>query len=133
MLYIQQGATNKVIVTATEKVTISPPVYFLFEFYDMQRQLYYYCTGPDASTFLYRYNQFNITEKSNPDLLNNEVHLPQAGQYLYNIYQQDNNTNLDPANAVSIVETGILKVISDATVTPDVIYEPTNTTNLVYN
>lgn len=132
MIYIKQGSRNTVIVTGTELVTIAYPFYFLFEFYDMASENYYYCTGPDSSGYQYRFNQFNITEKSNPNLTNNEVYLPGAGEYQYIIYQQSSPVNLDPAQTNGIVETGILKVISNATVTPDIVYHAAQSGSIIY-
>jgi hypothetical protein len=110
MIVIQQGQPNTVVLTLTEKCTLSAPV-FLFEFSNDESKGKQYFIAADTSAFTYRYNQFVITEKSDPDNLQGEVSLPLSGYYHYTIYEQSSATNLDPNNTVSIVETGKVKVI----------------------
>jgi len=131
MIHITQGQTNKVVFTATENVTIVGNVYFLVEFVSEQTKSKYYCTGTDLSGFPYRFNEFDITEKANPVLTNSEVQLSVPGQYVYNVYQQSSPTNLDPANAISIVETGKCEVHAASTVAP-AIYDLQPKTNTAY-
>lgn len=113
MVKITQTTTNTVIVTLTEKVTISNP-YFLFKFENQQTKQLYYCISADTSSYTDRYNQFSIIEKVNPTLTAGEIRLASEGFYNYTIYEQVSSSNLDPANATGIVEKGIAKVFGVA-------------------
>jgi hypothetical protein len=110
MIVIQQGQPNTIILTLTEKCTLSSPV-FLFELSNDESKVKQYFIAADTSDFTYRYNQFIITEKADPDNLQGEVNLPLSGYYHYTIYEQNSTTNLDPNNAAGTVETGKVKVI----------------------
>lgn len=131
MINITQGQANTVIFTGTELVTIAAPVYFLFEFINPQTNISHYCTGTDSSTYSYRYNQFTITEKTNPNPLAAEISLVVLDCYKYNIYQQSSATNLDPAKASGIVETGKCIVAAGSSV-PNTVYDQQPKTNIVY-
>lgn len=131
MINITQGQANTVIFTGTEKVTISAPVYFLFEFINPQTNKSYYCTGTDTSLYSYRYNEFIITEKTSPNPLNGEISLAILDCYQYNIYQQNSATNLNPALAQGIVETGKC-IVAPGSTTPNTVYNLQPKTNIVY-
>jgi len=113
MVKITQTTTNTVIVTLTEKVTISNP-YFLFKFENQQTKQLYYCIGTDTSSYTDRYNQFAIIEKVNPTPTAGEIRLASEGFYNYTIYQQASSSNLNPDNASGVVEKGIAKVFGTA-------------------
>lgn len=113
MIKITQTSVNEIIVTLTEKVTLSSP-YFLFQFENQQTKQLYYCISADTSSYTDRYNDFSIEEKTNPTLTNGEIRLANEGFYNYTIYEQESSTNLDPDNATGIVEKGICKVIGTA-------------------
>ena len=112
MITITRGITNHIILTLTEKVTLSNPV-FLFECIDDQTRQAYRFIAADSSAFSYRYNEFYITEQNSPDPLAGQVSLPAPGSYHYFVYQQASATNLDPALAAGLLETGKLIVLSD--------------------
>jgi hypothetical protein len=128
MITINKGESNTVIVTVSEKVTIANP-YFLFEFRGDTDLKYYYCLAADISQFTYRYNQFTIIEKANPNPLNGEISLPNAGYYHYAIYQTA-TADLNPAHASGVIEVGKARVIG--TTADPVVYEPGPQTYIIY-
>lgn len=129
MFYLTQGQANTVILTLTEKSVLTNP-YYLFCITNDQLNSPSYFIASDTSIYKDRYNQFSITEKSNPNPLNGEVSLPIAGDYHYTVYEQTSATNINPAQSGGIVETGRLTVTGSSSSTPA--YTGT-TTNTAYN
>ncbi len=117
-----------VVLTLTDKTTISNPVY-LFEFINNQTKQTYTCICQDLATEAQkaRFNTFDITEGVD-DRLNSSLILGLAGQYVYNIHQQTSVTNLDPDLAEGIVERGYMRLTGDSdevvwfSHTPDINY-----------
>jgi len=96
-----------VVLTLSEKITISSP-YFLFEFINNQTQQKYYCISADLSLYPERYNKFTIVVKTTtPAPLSGEIQIPLGDEYTYNVYEQSNNTNLDPTG-LTVVENGLM-------------------------
>jgi hypothetical protein len=105
MINIQKSTVNNIILTVTEKSTLSP-AYYLFKFvYSSDYNHIKYFTCPDTSSYVDRYNQFMIEENSVEDLEDGVVSLL-AGSWDYFIYEQSSATNLDPDNTGSLVEQG---------------------------
>lgn len=112
---------NNIILTLTEKSTITNPVY-LFRFESDQTKQSYYCISTDLATDSekVRFNKFSITEGvSNPT--NGSLILGLQGRYHFYIYEQVSTTNLDPTG-LDIVERGIMTLKGDI-VSPYVSYE----------
>jgi len=130
MITITRGTANTIILTLTENVTISNPI-FLFEFSNDQTRQTYTCIAADISDYTYRYNEFVITEKTSPNNLNGEISLPAPGDYHYFVYQQTSTSNLDPAQTQGLLETGKLTVITTDT-TENPTYDSETITNIVY-
>ena len=129
MINIIQGTTNTVIATLTENVTISNP-YYLLQLINEQTNQSYTCIVADTSGYPYRYNQFTITEKLNPNPLAGQMSLPNWGDYIYNFYQQASATNLDPTQTQGILETGkchVQEILPAYTV-----YDQQPKTNVIY-
>ena len=130
MIKITKGQANTVVLTLTEKSTLTSPDY-LFVFTNDQTEVEYCFIAADTSLYPERYNKFTITETStNPDTLDGEVELPILKFYKYTIYEQNSSTNLDPDLATGVVEVGKVEVFDTATA--DSTYTPTSTTNYVY-
>ena len=112
MIRIERDSINVVVVTLTEKVTITSPT-FLFSFKSQENNTVNFIAS-DVSTQTERYNQFSIEEvgsnTGNIDYLNGKVQLLPQGQWRYTIYAQTSTTNLNPSLANEIVETGIVIV-----------------------
>ena len=107
MIKLDKETINRVIVTATENVTITAPVYFLFEFISDSTKFAKVFTAADISTNTCRYNEFLIeVTTGTEDLLTGVIDLKTNGYYTYNIYQMASETNLDIALTSGVVETG---------------------------
>lgn len=103
MIKYLQGSTNEVIVTLTERVTISNPFFLLVllnKSTDVETKIW--CT--DVSAYPSRYNQFNLSNSLS------------INDYIYNFYQKPNQDNTDLDDAV-FLETGVWKVYEVATAT----------------
>jgi hypothetical protein len=130
MIKLTKGQANTVVLTLTEKSTLTSPDY-LFVFTNDQTEVEYIFIAADTSLYPERYNKFTITETAtNPDPLDGEVELPILKFYKYTIYEQNSSTNLDPTLATGVVEVGKVEVFDTATA--DSTYTPTSTTNYVY-
>lgn len=93
---------------------------YLFCFRNETSKQVKYFNASDTSSQTSRYNLFVVTDDTTEDLDNAIVDLSPTGEWSYTIYEQASPTNKDPNNATSIVETGIVKVVSD---------RPTNATH----
>ena len=106
MIRLNLGS-NVVVLTLSEKVTISNPK-FLFEFINNQTQQKYYCIASDTSLYTERYNKFNIIVKTTtPSPLIGEIQIPLGDEYTYNVYEQVSSTNLVPTG-LNVVENGLM-------------------------
>lgn len=121
MIYLRKGHTDSIVVTLTEKQTLTAPNYL---FYFKQRTsndvvAFVLLNNADTSAFKDRYNQFSI---------NGETHFANelAGEWEYSIYEQTSSSNIDPANATGLLETGIMR-LSDTDTFSYTEYETTNT------
>jgi len=121
MFIITRGSVNKIILTLTEKSTLSTPTY-LFEFtHDITRQSVIFISH-DTSLYKSRYNSFLITETSGVnDFLNGVITLPSTDFYSYRVFEQSSTTNLLISNTGAMVENG--KFIITATVTSSSSYD----------
>ena len=123
MLKFNKASANTVVVTLKEKTTLSP-VYYLWEFKSKQSNAKRYCIATDISQYKDRYNEFIITETTNPTPTNGQISLGEGGEWDYTVYEQSSNSNLNPAG-LTIVETGLAKVIPAAST--QYVHTPTNT------
>ena len=106
MIRLNLGS-NVVVLTLSEKITISSPN-FLFEFINNQTQIKYYCISSDLSLYPERYNKFNIIVKTTtPSPLVGEIQIPLGDEYTYNVYEQVSSTNLVPTG-LTVVENGLM-------------------------
>ena len=123
--------TENVVLTLTEKTTISNPNY-LFEFTSDSTKQSNTCICSDLSTpgaARERANIFNITEGVD-DRENGSLILFNAGRYHYTIREQSSSTNLDPDLSGDIVERGIM-LLADFDTTQYIQHE-TNVTYIVH-
>tara|TARA_R110000737_G_C14267044_1_gene429669 strand:+ start:80 stop:490 length:411 start_codon:yes stop_codon:yes gene_type:complete len=119
MIKLIKDTANRVVVTASENVTLVAPVYFLFEFISDDTLESKFFTAEDISTNICRYNEFTVTTigaTGTEDLLDGVINIPLNGYSKYNVYQMDSPTNLDPALTGGIVENG--KVYFEGTSKP---------------
>jgi len=142
MLLINQGATNSLILTLTEDVTIDSPFY-LFEFTNDVTMVSQYIVLEDISIHPERYNEFLIDEITrvrdggaigdiggaiggDPIPVGAEIELTPAGQWTYRVFQQYYPRNTDPNLTEGLLEIGIAKVVPSAITT---YYENNNLDN----
>ena len=113
MIKINRNTSNEVILTLTEKVTISAPYYFLFSFTSQSTNSTKNFLCADTSSYTDRYNSFTITEVNagSENLNTGSVNLQPEGFWNYKIYAQSSSSNLVPASADELVEEGIVRVM----------------------
>ncbi len=120
MLIINKGTTNQLIMTLTEKQTLTSP-YFLFEFKSDVSMVAVYFLMADISIHTNRYNEFTFIEGTTKTL-------SPTGQWTYRVWEQSSSTNLAPSLATTLLETGQIRVVGTA----DIYYENTNLDNTFY-
>jgi hypothetical protein len=104
MLQLTYGsADEKIIVTLSELVTVEVPYYlFVFTHVETKSQVSkVFSVADDESTHQSRYNKFTIDTAS---LFNNKP----VGEWHYRAYQQEDDANIDPEQAVGLIESGKL-------------------------
>ena len=132
MIVLENGISNKVSLTLTEKATLTTP-YYLFEFIDDDSNISILFTGSDISTNTNRYNEFLIEVNLSPeDLLDSKIELVTKGYYKYNVYEQVSSTNLLIANTTSLVENGKM-YFNDIVLPIKKEYTDESNTKFVYN
>ena len=115
MIKLLKNQINRVVFTASENVTISSPVYFLFELISDDTKKSKIFTGTDISTNACRFNEFLVEVTTGvEDLLNGVINLELNGFYKYNVYQMSNPLNLDITSTDGIVENGKLYLQGDS-------------------
>jgi hypothetical protein len=114
MIRINKGQVNDVILTLTEKATITNPDYLFKFFHQLTGEIKIFAAS-DLSTSTIRYNEFDIEETSTEDLYIGKVELKE-GFHQYTIYEmtQASPADLDPDNAIGIVEVGKVLVTGTA-------------------
>jgi hypothetical protein len=121
MIYLTKGQTSDVIVTLKEKQTLAAPNY-LFYFINRSSNdevAFLKLNNTDISTHKDRYNKFSINATT---YFSNQL----AGEWTYYIYEQASTSNLDPALAAGLLETGILR-LDDSSTFEFTEYETNNT------
>jgi len=127
MLLLTKNTTATYYLTLTENVTLTSP-YFLFEFTNEFSLTPVYFIAANTSSYTQRYDSFVITETSGTNILTSgTITLNPTVQYTYRVWEQTSSSNLNPANATTLLEVGILKVIG----TSDTYYENTVTNTFI--
>lgn len=101
MIHLTKGQTEKVILTLKEKQTLSG-ANFLFYFTSRvtdQSIAFVVLGSSDVSGYKDRYNAFNI-------VVNTHFTGVPSGEFNYSIYQQASTSNINPALASGLVESG---------------------------
>jgi hypothetical protein len=101
MIHLIKGQVNKIILTLSEKATLTSPNWlFYFKSRNTNETVaFVILNNADLSTYQERYNAFNITVSS---YFANKL----PGEWSYQIYEQTSTSNLIPSNATSMVESG---------------------------
>ena len=116
MIYIKKGVTNKVVLTLTEKSTLTSPYYlFIFENeFDLKENPIPFTTT-DQSFSTNRYNLFEITESDSGEV-DGGIDIPLKlviGQYKYSIYESEIETLDINDTTGQVIESGRMVVVSD--------------------
>ena len=123
MILIIKGQSNTFTLTLSEKCTLTVPYFlFIFQSYTTREKLAIVLT--DISQYTARYNRFTLVEPTDLILI--------PGRWEYEVYEQDDDVNLDPALATGLVEKGVMKVV-DETATVNSVYDSEDNTNTIYN
>ena len=107
MIHLEKNSTKDISVTLKEKQTLDSP-FFLFEFIHEATETNYTVILDDVSSYTYRSNEFSCT-------LPTDVDIQEEGDFIYNIYEQEDNVNLDVDNTTSLLETGKMRVKTEDT------------------
>lgn len=105
MIQLKQGETQNIVLTLTEKQTLTAPNY-LFRFVNRTTRdevVFVLLNAADASIFKDRYNQFSIKVDKYFD--DNGI-----GEWQYFVYEQASAYNTDYTKATGLLEEGIMKL-----------------------
>lgn len=125
-ILLELNTARNVTLTLSEKMTVQgAPI--LLEFYNTTDNKKEYCTNTDISTQPQAYNIYRLKAVSeNPNRQNGEfIGLPVATWH-YVAYEMETHGDLNPQNAVKILENGICVVTKDPTQRPT--HDPDNQT-----
>lgn len=105
MITLTQGNTETVVLTLTEKQTLSTPNYLFVFVSRMPEQVVKFVklNNTDTSAYKYRYNQFSV-------IVNNYFSNSPAGEWKYFVYEQASATNKDETKATGLLEEGIMRL-----------------------
>ena len=105
MIHFTKNSTSTIILTLTEKQTLTSPNY-LFWFKSRgtnQIVSFVVLNAGDLSQHKERYNEFDID-------VNDYFEDSPEGDWEYKIYEQTSTTNTDPDLATGLVEDGIMRL-----------------------
>lgn len=104
MLQLTKGQTQNIILTLTEKQTLTNPNYlFVFENRSTNTDVKFVkLNNTDISEYKERYNEFSI-------VVNSYFNTSLNGQYTYSVYEQASTSNLNPTG-LNLLETGIMEL-----------------------
>ena len=129
MILINKNTTNTVILTLSEKTTLTNAKYLFEVTNDMSNDVKCFIAA-DISTNKLRYNEFVFIENVTEDLLNGTFSLLLSGFYKYNVYEQASATNLNPLLALNLIDKGKLNVVSQLSDYP--VYTGNENNTIVY-
>lgn len=106
MIHFTKSSTSTIVLTLTEKQTLTSPNYlFWFKSRGTNQEVkFVILNAADQSPHKDRYNQFDI-------VVNTHFGSSPEGDWEYKIYEQASTTNLDPTLATSLLETGIMRLL----------------------
>jgi hypothetical protein len=109
MIHLTKGQTENIVLTLTEKATLTSPNWlFIFKSRVTNETVSFVVLGSaDLSSYKERFNSFNI-------VVNTHFANKTSGEYTYTIYEQTSTSNTNPTNATGIVEVGQMN-LKDAT------------------
>jgi len=119
VIRLTKGQTQNIILTLTEKQTLTSPNYlFIFENRSTNTDIKFVrLNNTDISAYKERYNEFTI-------VVNSFFNTALNGQYTYTIYEQTSTTNTNPTG-LNLLESGIMEL--EGTTISFTEYETTST------
>jgi len=129
VILINKNTTNKVILTLSEKTTLTNAKYLFEVINDMSNTVKCFIAA-DISTNKLRYNEFDFIENVTENLLNGTFSLTLSGFYKYNVYEQASTTNLNPLLALNLIDKGKLNIVSQLSDYP--VYTGNENNTVVY-
>jgi len=104
MIQLTKGQTQNIILTLTEKQTLTNPNYlFVFENRSTNTEIKFVkLNNTDTSAYKDRFNQFSI-------VVNSYFNTALNGQYTYSVYEQASPSNTNPTG-LNLLETGIMEL-----------------------
>jgi hypothetical protein len=119
VIRLTKGQTENIILTLTEKQTLTSPNYlFVFENRSTNTEIKFVrLNNTDISPYKERYNEFTI-------VVNSFFNTALNGQYTYTIYEQASTSNLNPTG-LNLLESGIMEL--EGTTISFTEYETTST------
>lgn len=129
MILINKNTSNTVVLTLSEKTTLTNAKYLFEVINDMSNDVKCFIAA-DISTNKLRYNEFVFIENVTEDLLNGTFSLLLSGFYKYNVYEQASTTNLNPLLALNLIDKGKLNVVSQLSDYP--VYTGNENNTIVY-
>ena len=121
MIHLTKSESNTMILTLTEKQTLTTPNY-LFRFTNRTTNTevtFVKTNASDSSAFKYRFNEFSIVTST---YFSNQP----SGEWLYYVYEQASATNKDYTKSTGLLEEGIMR-LNESTVFEYTQHEPENT------
>lgn len=106
MIHFTKSTSSEIILTLTEKQTLTTPNYlFWFKSRGTNQEVkFVILNAADTSLFKDRFNKFTI-------VVNTYFGSSPEGDWEYKIYEQTSTTNLNPDLATSLLETGIMRLL----------------------
>lgn len=100
---VRGDVSEMIIVTLNEKKTLASPFYLFVFTHAETKVAVAFVAGADQSLFQDRYNQFEINTAvkflNKPD-----------GEWLYEVYEQESDSNINPTLSTSLVENGKMRL-----------------------
>lgn len=108
MLYLNTGTASVVTLTLYEAAENVVNPFFTWRLFNSENEVVF--TADDISPVPYYYNSFTISLANYSGLTAGVINV-ETGQYTYEVYEMQNQYDLNLDNAIGMVETGILNII----------------------
>ena len=118
MITIYKNTSNIVVLTLSEKTTLTNPIYLCRFVSDITKaESAFICS--DNSLYIYRYNRFTIIDNPTPLPLSGQMNFTPVGEWTYYIYEQTSASNLDYTQSGKLLETGKVNVVGSVNVSAE--------------
>jgi len=110
-LEIEKGTINDIVVTVSERITLSAPFYLFVLQSKFNKSEFRYFNAVNISNNRQRYDEFKVTETTGASASNAEVEVFTGGWY-YSIYESVTQT-LDINDTTGIILENGLLIVTD--------------------